>query len=263
MSSRPFQHAKIKVDRARKFIAEAEEEFSNFLDQKPYVTTFYEKRDGIDQSLHMSTYTRFPVTPILACIIGDAIHNLRVALDICANDLVALNNVVPKKVYFPFGNDEIHFDAQMKEKMKGANPSAKAAVKALKPWKGGNDALRALHDLDIIDKHYAPLATVTRGYSPGCKIKEVWIGSRKTLMIDTEELKRNLKPVDQNLFTKPQKPPEGFSTLGMCEEVEHTLIFTKGLPLAKEPVFESLSMLVNLVDNIITTFEGQFLNPKR
>ena len=91
---------------------------------------------------------------MLAPIIGDAVHNLRSALDILACDLAKLNGQSDDGVYFPFAKSESELDRQIAgRRFDRAGPAAVAELKALRPYKGGNTLLRGVHDLDIQDKH--------------------------------------------------------------------------------------------------------------
>lgn len=90
----------------------------------------------------------------LPAIIGDIIHNLRVSLDLLASDLVRLNDRDPANVYFPFAESGDELEKMIKRRnMHLAAPEVVELMKSFKPYKGGNAALRAVHDLDIRDKH--------------------------------------------------------------------------------------------------------------
>lgn len=71
-----------------------------------------------------------------------------------AVDAVALNGGNTKNVYFPFAEDANGLEEQIKKKnFDRASAAALKELRALKPYKGGNVALRGLHDLDVTDKH--------------------------------------------------------------------------------------------------------------
>lgn len=89
-----------------------------------------------------------------SAIIGDVLHNLRAALDLLAVGLVAQNNGNPKGVHFPFADSADELERQIKDKrMLRAAPAVVDMLRALKPYRGGNLALRHVHDLDVRDKH--------------------------------------------------------------------------------------------------------------
>ncbi len=89
-----------------------------------------------------------------AMIAGDAIHCLRVALDLMASELARINGKTDKDVYFPFAANAEALEAQIENKcFTKAGDDAVELLISLKPYKGGNVALRAIHDFDIQDKH--------------------------------------------------------------------------------------------------------------
>jgi hypothetical protein len=162
----PFQASRLKIARARQHTEELRTAVAAFLDTKPYqvaVETPSEYRDLACKALVVRV--RKPVPPELSAIIGDVIHNLRTALDLLANDLVRLAGKNPKEVYFPFARSEDELSEQIKRRnFDRAGPDAVALLKQLCPYKGGNVALRTIHDLDIQDKHQA-LVPVAHGLS--------------------------------------------------------------------------------------------------
>ena len=82
------------------------------------------------------------------------IHNLRASLDLLASDLVKMNGKSTRNVYFPFASSKEELDEMIiKKKFNLAGDKAVELLKSYLPYTGGNDQLRALHDLDIEDKH--------------------------------------------------------------------------------------------------------------
>ncbi|HEV2303151.1 MAG TPA: hypothetical protein VGR91_16410 [Stellaceae bacterium] len=63
-----------------------------------------------------------------------------------------------KSVYFPFCADATELRARIKEcRLHAAGADVVKAIETLKPYRGGNALLRAIHDMDIADKHQALL----------------------------------------------------------------------------------------------------------
>ena len=90
----------------------------------------------------------------LGAVLGDTIHNLRASLDLLASDLVKMNGKSTRNVYFPFASSKEELDEMIiKKKFNLAGDKAVELLKSYLPYTGGNDQLRALHDLDIEDKH--------------------------------------------------------------------------------------------------------------
>jgi hypothetical protein len=97
-----------------------------------------------------------PVYPFwILSIAGDVIHNLRGALDHLAFQLaiVGSGKLPSRRVEFPIAKDRDTYEAEKPRKVEGIRPEAIKAIDDLKPYKGGNDALWRIHELDNIDKH--------------------------------------------------------------------------------------------------------------
>lgn len=89
-----------------------------------------------------------------ATAFGDIVHNLRAALDHVAVAAVASAGGNTKGVYFPIADKADTLDDAIKDKkFSRATPEAQALLRSLRPYRGGDRALRALHDLDVVDKH--------------------------------------------------------------------------------------------------------------
>jgi hypothetical protein len=121
-----------------------------------------------DPKTRQRTYTITKVTPIppeISAIAGDAIQNLRSALDYLAYGLVRANNTKPSpQVCFPISESEPLAEreqARFAGQVQGMRQDAIYAIKAIKPYKGGNDTLWRLHRLNIIDKHRLLMAAGT------------------------------------------------------------------------------------------------------
>jgi len=95
-------------------------------------------------------------------LVGDVVHNLRAALDLLAVELVRLNGGNVKDVYFPFAESASALEkAIIDRRFHRASKASIAVVRSLQPYKGGNRLLRALHDLDIQDKHRTLIPVVS------------------------------------------------------------------------------------------------------
>src|SRR5216683_4202653 len=107
----------------------------------------------------------FKTVPTLSfdvvAISGDIIHNLRSALDHLAHQLVFVGSphlttsTISRNIGFPIAESMAKYEAIKVGKVEGMRPEAKEAIDRLKPYKGGNDPLWRVHELDNIDKHRA------------------------------------------------------------------------------------------------------------
>ncbi|MDP8983180.1 MAG: hypothetical protein M3O35_21605 [Acidobacteriota bacterium] len=95
-----------------------------------------------------------PLTPGMEEIVGDAINNLRAALDHAAYGIaVASGRVKPRHTYFPFAGTAAKFDVSARGLCKDVPDEIFTLFRALKPYKGGDDILWALNQIAIGDKH--------------------------------------------------------------------------------------------------------------
>jgi hypothetical protein len=144
-----FSASQLKMQRADKFIRELECELDRFRGDDPLKATMYLAEGVPKLQIEWKAITDLP-----GAIVGDAIHNMRTALDLMASELVRLKQGNDYGVYFPFADTEARLDAQIKSKnFHKAGDDAVTLLKSFAPYKGGNEALRTLHDLDIRDKH--------------------------------------------------------------------------------------------------------------
>jgi len=94
--------------------------------------------------------------------VGAHLNTLRSSLDILATALAHRYGIAkPNEVYFPVVRSEAVFlggDYKGSKLVKGLPPAERALIEELKPYKGGNDRLWWLHDLDIVRKHRGLLA---------------------------------------------------------------------------------------------------------
>jgi hypothetical protein len=93
----------------------------------------------------------------VALIAGDVLHNLRSALDYLVYALIRANGKTPStSAGFPIFDHEPVSQKEKNwfdEKIKDIPDTAQDVIRFLKPYKGGDDRLWRLHQLDIIDKH--------------------------------------------------------------------------------------------------------------
>ncbi len=149
---------RLKVGRAKKHIEKLDAAISGFLVDNPYEVL--EEPDPEFGGEHGGKQWRIRVKADppddLALLAGDAIHNLRSALDLLVGQLVIANGKDPKREAFPIGDTKTDFETGRFgiKTLKGRISSdAIRVMRELQPYQGGNDSLWRLHKLDIVDKH--------------------------------------------------------------------------------------------------------------
>jgi hypothetical protein len=171
-----------KIKRADKHIKDFEAELRIFTDSKPYEVAVDVDTDPAKPVVHILKAN--PTPPHLMPIAGDAIHNLRSALDYLACELVRANRNIPgPKIEFPILDSPIttaKHKARFAAKVEGMRDDVVDVIRSIHPYQGGNNTLWRLHRLDIIDKHNTILAGFGNITAAGSlpPIGDQWDGNR-------------------------------------------------------------------------------------
>jgi hypothetical protein len=237
---------RFKIARAKKHIAELENEIQLFLERKPYRVVVEE--DDLEAGQHCwRIRVKEPVPLLFNPIVGDALHNLRAALDILLCNLVTLNKRSPKGVYFPIADDADSLAiAIQKGNVQRAGPDVVQIITTLQPYTGGKcEALRSLHKLDILDKHRDLIFAAHLVGLPDLRI----IGGGSAHFL------RNIRvgPVQDGIRVISM-PPMGNVKLGDEIESAFHIQIAPGQPLAFHPVIQTLHTLTGVVETAVQPF---------
>ena len=217
--SEVFADSYAKLRRARRHINELSEVSANYLASNPIALSYETKGTVISMNIAWAAVEGDP-----GSVVGDVVHNLRTSLDLMASALARANGSNDNGVYFPFGNDEKSFIESIRSKnFHRAGSKAVEIISSLRPYKGGNTELRALHDLDIQDKHKALI----------------------------------LVNATRNIQVQGSYNPERLSEATLSPSIEgFHLIFPEGSVFAGCDVAKTLHNLMQLVESILETFKA-------
>ena len=144
-----------KIHRAKHHLADLEIEANKFVDQ--YRNARFGNKDLHTGEVNGPYEMRkvAVISPDMLLIAGDAIHNVRTALDhlIFHLALVGTPGVDPGRVQFPIAKDACSYEACKATQVMGVDPLAVKFIDGIKPYHGGEEAFWRIHELDIIDKH--------------------------------------------------------------------------------------------------------------
>lgn len=235
-----------KTERAIKHVDDLAAVCKTFIDSTPF--TLGRETDPETGYYHFNvTNVQTPPREV-GLIAGDAIHNLRSALDHLACYLVLANGNRPsRQTCFPIFDSAAKYQAMDTKKVRGMSQDAIDAIDAAKPYKGGNDKLHTLHELDIADKHHSLLATLVA-------VRQGTIEVNVSL--------RNFKapPFALPKFQTPLKDGDVFF---ICEPgVENYTRIDFDVALCEPEIIKGRSIvpvlrqLVQSVDDTITAFEA-------
>jgi hypothetical protein len=155
----PLRGPWLKVNRAKENIDEFDARFKAWVDAGVYDVSAKLNRNRTEQVVKIRRTRSIPVE--LYCVFGDAIHNLRAALDqlafILATEVAGCTDRrALRNCYFPLGDNATEFKATL-ESAKNAGRFNGPIVRFFREYqpypKGKHEALYTIHKLDIADKH--------------------------------------------------------------------------------------------------------------
>jgi hypothetical protein len=154
--------ATLMIKRAEHHINDLSTQIGTYLAQKPFrLIASYDQEAG-----KVSTFIKqkAPIPDAISLVLGDAIHNLRSALDLIVFGMIGDKVKNPEPIQFPFAKHRDTFARTLEvRKIKLAGEKVVRAIEALEPYPGGNKWLSALHALDITDKHRLIVPVATAG----------------------------------------------------------------------------------------------------
>jgi hypothetical protein len=162
----PFANALLKIKRANKHIADIEERLRTSSDR--YGPSMHMDSKTGEKFLYYYSTDR-NLRPDIALIVGDAIHNLRCALDIAwVGTVTALSPKPPSRQckfpIYPAGTrHNLESVLTKSTEIPESSPVIPLMLDGVKCYEGGDSDILALSELDIDDKHSVliPMLTVT------------------------------------------------------------------------------------------------------
>lgn len=164
----------VKLARAAELLNELRGEIVAFHASTPYKLSAEKEAGTGDHVVRVQILDTPPMR--WGALIGDAIHNLRSALDLLVWQLVLHNGSTPgKKNSFPVFDHENDFLSGYAAQLNGTAASVAQRIKGIAPFEKGNATLWLLHRLDITDKHRVLLPAYS---SVGTTIIDMSVGIR-------------------------------------------------------------------------------------
>lgn len=151
-SVRPLEGSRLKLQRATAHLHDLAREAKEYLASSPFVVE--KEQESPTARIHWRLRIHRSVPRSWAAIVGDVVHNARVALDHLAWQLVDQSGGSPSRdTTFPIASSKAAFEGVLRRALAGAAPSGLRLVRRLRPYEGGNRILCQLQALDIVDKH--------------------------------------------------------------------------------------------------------------
>jgi hypothetical protein len=237
-----FEGPRLKIKRANQHIGELNESLNAFV--KTDFCRISLENNGGKYIVKMDTTKPLPCEWPL--IIGDAIHNLRSALDIAQCELVSLAGGAPTdwtRFMFAENRNEL-IDKLGKGVLKGAPDVVVMIADVIKPYTTRDNPLAAMHSLDIADKHTLLLPVIGITQLRGMDATIAGFG----------KLTNNTFSVSHGAIMFPviSDAPIQITRQG---EPSFGITFGEGQPLEGQAIIPTFHQLSQLVSNVIDTFE--------
>jgi hypothetical protein len=147
-----FDSADLKVKRAQKHIDDLKCAFDRFIETHPHTFVFGNDTDTNTRSVEVRFGEAIPTE--FSLILGDAIHNLRTALDHATWELIGIDGgTQDRQTAFPSRRTKIEYETAC-HGIKTPCDDTKKFLIALAAYEGGaGEILYALNRLDNADKH--------------------------------------------------------------------------------------------------------------
>ena len=158
-----FESAKLKIKRAKQHIIELNRVVDTYSAQHPL--RIFRSFDGKASQVTYRVKAKIPMPTEIPLVIGDAIHNLRSALDLLIYEMVGDKCETAgqrKNVQFPFSKSAQSLGGTIKTRqVHRAGEKVVQEIHGLEPYPGGNETLYAIYTLDVTDKHKLIIPTIS------------------------------------------------------------------------------------------------------
>jgi hypothetical protein len=243
-----FTEARLKLDRANKHIADVDAVVAGL--PTAYAASI-EKNPETGQSFikHALPHDGIPIRQNLGLIIGDAIHNLKTALDFSWIETIQrlAPSAMSKFAKFPvYESRKLLEDALRGREIHIASVRLyDLIVSGIQPYDGGNDSIWAIHRLDIQDKHHLLIPLINLASVKGIEFED-----------DAGNIVRGVSWTTQQpgpLFIPV--PIHGQFHIKKKGHVAVAVVFKEGLPTEGLEVSEQLSLFARVVLQIVQLLE--------
>lgn len=240
----PFRGSRLKVKRAKEHISELERELAAFRQRRPYrlVIEGDEKRTHYDLAIRI----REDIPDRVTLLIGDAIHNLRCALDHALCDAIRKRQIsIAKYHQFPIIEEDVangnDLNAAIKQRhVDDAGPEVVQVIRAVNPTNMWNRELWALHNFDIDDKHKLLIPIAVTAGIPDLRFSNA-VSSFGFLGAKTD--------VREHVVMRG--PPIANLEIGQEADLDFEIEFPRGGFFQRESVVPTLFQLTHAVERVV------------
>jgi hypothetical protein len=248
-----------KIERAKEHIKQFDLASQDFL--KTHAYSALSKFDPQSRNLTFVVQKVHTIDPRLACITADAIHNLRVPLDILWHQVWSRGAPGYRKQYFPFVENAHELETRFKSVKKGPRKTAVDILLATKSYKSGHKFLGAIDEIDVRDKHEVPLLAAATSKRVIMKLPPDVIFQGKSGVQFVSELDSGFVFLEEGteLPTVVRVETDRGPVMDMECQLTPYIAFGQGEILEGEPILEALHEMAQLVEAIASGFRTEGL----
>ncbi len=270
MKPEPLLAAFAKIERAKSQIEDIKIRVNTWIDIGAY--DIVSKVNPYDPGEEIWSFIPKPLGFDLPIAIGETLHNIRTPLDQIISAVAEQHCGSADGTAFPFGKTEDIFKRALTKQKKLLPADAIDMIIALKPYKGGNDLLWAINELNRGDKHRPSLVPTNRTQAWQIGAMAVEKGGRVLIMGDRRTAYLSTKGLDDKPYVPAQKRhPYAVGEMEVVTCTPGTKFHTDLHPacqvafgqievLKREPVVTVLNDMRALVERILLTFEKRFFS---
>lgn len=251
----------VKVQRASQHLTELQARVAIWLATQPFTTVGKIADDRQSWSLRLQVYSP-PPTQEWAVYLGDSVHNLRSALDAAVWEMCTRDGATPARpldIQFPFVQNPDKWDDAVRRRLAGAPSAAIERIKIVQPMmrthaERSRDPLLLLQHLSNLDKHKSSIKASLVPDSLNADF-QIDFGSH-------EAATRN-DPPDLRVYFPEIRDGELLVEYVTRTEIKGTsggfgvgIGFAVDTPAGNQKLFETMSVLVNYVGQVLTVLHG-------
>ncbi len=246
MTDSSFREARLKIERANQHIRDFEAKAASFFDSTVYEIGIESDPESNSDFIEIAATQTIPDS--FALILGDAIHNLRSALDLAWFEIAGRDSPDPDREIFPVRHTHKHLEEFIKGRPEHQSlvQLADTLLNVIQPYKGGNgDDIWRLHRLDIEDKHRVLIERRQVGELTGLWAEDdkgERFGIKKGIILDGQPLM-----IRRTGSTGLKIVKEGYLT--------GTIVFGKGTPVPGQLILPALRRFDVVVRGTLKTLE--------
>jgi hypothetical protein len=242
-----------KINRAEKHIRDLDVLITHFVESCPY--TIGTKTHPVEEIKHTTLYVASVQSiPIdIPLLIGDAVHNLRSALEHLMWQLIESAGGTPdENTAFPiaWGTEgrQIYLSRMGNREIQKISSVAQNILNTVQPYYSGDDTLRKIQELNIWDKHRLPVVTAIgyEGWNILLGLGNITFrnfGAGRSVSLEV-----NQEIVNIPTSTYERHPREDFKLIVQ-------IAFREPQILNGEPVLGTLDHFANFVNTLVSNLE--------